>query len=209
MSWKRPGDQPPATLRNRLREYPALKQLREEYDRELQTWIDNGWLLLYPDDELGPAKGLISLMVVLQSNKWKVQPTVSSMSMWTYTQLVQMCALRSWANGDSEGRMLFNWTCVRHSCRSTLTSLCGHSKLKIKEQIYCLTRLEFELNVAPQIMRSIVKAVVEQDELDSATFSYIDDTFVNVSLCPAWKRILSGLGWPARTLNHSGTQLVR
>ena len=35
-SWKWVGDQPPVTLRNRLAEYPAPAQIREEYERELQ-----------------------------------------------------------------------------------------------------------------------------------------------------------------------------
>ena len=58
--------------------------------------------------------------------------------------------------------------------------------VKIKKQRYCLTRLGFRLNVAPQIMRSIVKAVIGQDEtVNSATSSYIDDIFVNESVCSA------------------------
>ena len=62
MSWKWSGNRSPATLKNRLVEYSDPKQLREEYDREMQTWINNGWLFLYP-------KGLIPLMVVRQENK--------------------------------------------------------------------------------------------------------------------------------------------
>ena len=48
----------------------------------------------------------------------------------------------------------------------------------------CFTRLGFGLNVAPQIMRSIVKAVIGQDKtVDCATSSYVDDIFVNESVC--------------------------
>ncbi len=57
-----------------------------------------------------------------------------------------------------------------------LTSLCSHSKLKI----------EFGLNVAPQIMRSIIKAMVGQDEfVNSATSTYIGNIFINKGICPA------------------------
>ena len=57
---------------------------------------------------------------------------------------------------------------------------------KIKGQRYCLTHLGFRLNVAPQIMRSVVKAVIGQDKtVDSATSSYVDDIFVNESVCSA------------------------
>ena len=42
------------------------------------------------------------------------------------------------------------------------------------------------LNVAPQIMRPIVKAVIGQDETVSrATSSNVDDIFVNESVCLA------------------------
>ena len=58
--------------------------------------------------------------------------------------------------------------------------------VKIKGQRYCLTRLGFELNVAPQIMRSVVKAVIRQDEtVNGATSSFVDDLFVNESVCSA------------------------
>ena len=58
--------------------------------------------------------------------------------------------------------------------------------VKIKGKRYCLTRLGFGLNIAPQVMRSIVKAVIEQDEtVNGATSSYIDDIFVNESVCSA------------------------
>ena len=58
--------------------------------------------------------------------------------------------------------------------------------MKIKGQRYCLTRLRFGLNVAPQIMRSVVKAVIGQEEtVNCATSSYVDDIFVNESVCSA------------------------
>ena len=55
--------------------------------------------------------------------------------------------------------------------------------VKIKGQRYCLTYLGIGLNVAPQNMRSIVKAEIGQDEtVNSATSSYVNDIFVNESV---------------------------
>ena len=65
-SWKWSGDQPPVYLKNRLSEYPAPKRLQGEYEQVLQAWIQNGWLIPYPENELGPPKGLIPLMAILQ-----------------------------------------------------------------------------------------------------------------------------------------------
>ena len=62
-------------------------------------------------------------------------------------------------------------------------SLWPFQTVKIKGQRYCLTHLGFGLNVAPQIMRSIVKAVIGQDETVSrATSLYVNDIFVNESV---------------------------
>ena len=65
-------------------------------------------------------------------------------------------------------------------------SLWPFQTVKIKGQRYCLTCLGFGLNVAPIIMRSIINMVMAQDEtIQGATYSYIDDIFVNESACTA------------------------
>ena len=67
--WKWSGDHPPISLQNWLSEYPPHSWLREQYEKELQAWIDNGYLRPYPEDELGPPRRLIPQMAVLQENK--------------------------------------------------------------------------------------------------------------------------------------------
>ena len=65
-------------------------------------------------------------------------------------------------------------------------SLWPFQMVKIKGQRYCLTCLGFGRNVAPQIMQSVVKAVIRQDEtVNGTTSSYVDDIFVNESVCSA------------------------
>ena len=45
---------------------------------------------------------------------------------------------------------------------------------------YCLTRLRFGLNVAPQIMRAIINTVVSQEEkVKEETSAYLDDIYEN------------------------------
>ena len=68
-SWKWSGDQLPVSLKNRLSEYPTPERLQGEFEQELQAWIQNSWLILYMESELGPHKGLIPLMAILQENK--------------------------------------------------------------------------------------------------------------------------------------------
>ena len=50
VSWKWSGDQPPEKLYNRIPEYTTPARARAEYDKELQNWIDNGWLVPYSED---------------------------------------------------------------------------------------------------------------------------------------------------------------
>ena len=76
VSWKWAADQPPEKLHNRVPEYTISVRARAEYNKELQNWIDNEWLVPYPEDKLGPSKGLIPLMTVIQQNKQKVRPVL-------------------------------------------------------------------------------------------------------------------------------------
>ena len=189
-SWKWSDNQPPAALKNRLAEYTIPIHLQEEYNRELQSWIDNGWLLPYPEDELGPPKGLIPLMAVVQENKHKVRPVMDYRELNAYvdayTANADVCAqkLREWRQQGSNVAIVD----LRRAYLQIHVdkSLWPFQTVKVNGQRYCLTRLGFGLNVAPQIMRSVVKAVIGQDEtINSATSSYIDDIFVNESVCLA------------------------
>ena len=42
----------------------------------IMAWIQNGWLIPYPESDLGPPKGLIPLMAILQESKQKVRPVM-------------------------------------------------------------------------------------------------------------------------------------
>ena len=105
MSWKLFGDQPLATLKNRLAELPAPKQVLEEYNRKLQTWIDNVWLLPYHEDELGSAKGLITLIAVVQKNKQKVRTVMDfrklNKHVDTYPASANVCTQKLSGNSKS------------------------------------------------------------------------------------------------------------
>ena len=188
-SWKLVGDQPPVTLRNRLAEYPALAQIREEYERELQMWIDNSWLLPYPED-LGLPKGLISLMAIQQENKQKVQPVMDYRELNkyvdAYTANANVCSqkLREWwQQGPNIAVLDLRRAYLQVHVNK---SLWPFQTVEIKGQRYCLTRFGFGPNVAPLIMPVIVNTVLSQDRIiNAATSSYIDDIFVNESVCSA------------------------
>ena len=171
--------------KNKLAGYLAPKQLSEEYNHKLRLWIDNGWLLLYPEDELGPLKSLIPLIVVLQVNKQKVRPVMDSMNTWMLNEQT-MSSMNTWTHtqqGLSVALLDFCWAYQQIHVNKSLWSF---QMVKIKEQRYCLIRLGFELNMAPQIMYSIVKAMIRQDDvINCTTSSHIDDIFNENTCCAA------------------------
>ena len=71
-TWKWSCERPPKQLINQTPEYTVLERVRKDCNCELQTWIHNGWLIPYPEKELGPPRGLIPLMAIVQHNKGKV-----------------------------------------------------------------------------------------------------------------------------------------
>ena len=69
VTWKWSDDTEPDALRNRVTEYAIPTAARSSYEEEIQEWIANGWLEPYDDKKMGPAKGLIPLMAIVQQNK--------------------------------------------------------------------------------------------------------------------------------------------
>ena len=76
VTWKWSDDTEPDALRNRVTEYAIPTAARSSYEEEIQEWIANGWLEPYDDKKMGPAKGLIPLMAIVQQNKDKVRPVM-------------------------------------------------------------------------------------------------------------------------------------
>ena len=96
-SWKWSSDQLPVSLKkNKLSEYPSPKRLQDEYEQEWQAWIQIGWLIPYPEDELGPLRGLIPLIAILQENKQGSSCHGLSWAQWTcwcvYSWHGRLCA---------------------------------------------------------------------------------------------------------------------
>ena len=183
-SWKWSSDRLPVSLKNRLSEYPTPKRLQGEYEQELQAWIKNGWLILYLESKLGPPKGLIPLMAIPQENKLKVWPVMDyhklNEHVNAYMANADVCAqtMREWRQQEPKAAIVD----LRRAYLQIHIdkSLWPFQTVKIKGLRYCLTCLGLGLNVAPQIMWSIVKAVIGQDEtVNSTTSSYVDDIFVN------------------------------
>ena len=70
-------------------------------------WLNNGWLLPYPEEELSPPNGLIPLIVVFEQNKSKVNPVLDFCELKghvdAYMAHTDMCVqkLREWRKKGS------------------------------------------------------------------------------------------------------------
>ena len=75
---------------------------RDAYENEIPPWQQNGWLSPYSEEELGPPKGLIPLMAVVQEQKQKVCPVLDYRELNSFvdafTANAEVCAqkLREW-----------------------------------------------------------------------------------------------------------------
>ena len=156
---------------------------------ELRLWISNGWLVLYSGEKLGPPKGLIPLMAMLQQHKSKVRPVMDFQELNhhvdSFTANADICAtkLREWQQKGSNVSLL--------DLKRAYLQVCVHESLwpfqtmKIDGRRYCLICLGFGLNVAPLIMKAIISTVLAQDATVSQVASvYIDDTLINEDVTP-------------------------
>ena len=159
-------------------------QTRPAYEKELRAWIDAGWLIPYPHKKLGPPKGLIPLMAVVQQNKSKVRPVIDyrelNQYVDTFTADANVCASkqREWHQHGSNVSLLD----LRRACLQVRVSesLWPFQIVMFAGKRFCLTRLGFGLNVAPQIMKEIINAVLSQEEkVKEGAYAYLDDIYVN------------------------------
>lgn len=89
--------------------------------KELRSWIViwKSWLLPYPTKRLGPPKGLVPLMALIQHTKHKVRPVMDYGELneqLTHLLLMLMSVQQSWGNGIW-GKYIFKFALMNH---------CGH-----------------------------------------------------------------------------------
>lgn len=190
MSWKWPGDYSPNELTNRVPECPVSTQIWQEYWYELQTWLDNGWLLPYSEEKLGPTKGLTPLIAVFRQNKSKVCPVLDLCELNghvdAYTAHANICAqeLREWQKKGSNVSVLDLWRAYLQLC--VHESLWPYQIVIFEGKRYCLMHMGFGLNVAPSIIQGIVDAaLLKGDTIQQATSTYIDNVFINKNIASA------------------------
>ena len=188
--WKWSGDGKPDDLKNSVGEYTVKPAVRVEYEREIEDWMNRGWLCKYDERVLGPPKGLIPLMAVIQKNKGKVRPVLDFRELnehiEPFTAKADVCAdkMREWKKKGSNVALV--------DLSKAYLQIAVHEDLwpfqtvEYHGQRLCLTRLGFGMNIAPSIMKTVLNAALSQDpDVFSGTSSYIDDIYVNEDVISA------------------------
>lgn len=190
VAWKWANGAGPDCLTNGVAQYAVAPSARDEFDREIDAWITNGWLLPYDEQADGPPRGLVPLMAVRQNNQAKVRPVLD------YRELNGFVTAHT-ADADVCADQLRRWR--RHGTRIAVVDLRkAYLQLRLERRLwpfqtvivrgqrYCLTRLGFGLNVAPLIMKAVIRAVLSQDpDMERAVLPYVDDLLVDEAIVSA------------------------
>ena len=176
-------------LSNSMQEYAVPCHTRDAYENEILQWQQNGWLLPYSEEELGPPKSLIPLMAVVQEQK-QVRSVLDYQELNSFVDAFT-------ANAEVWAQILREWW--RQGVNVSLLDLRNaYFQIHVDKALwpfqtvifrgkrFCLTWLGFGLNVAPLIMKSVIDAIRSQDHtIKSATLAYVDDILINENLVPA------------------------
>lgn len=165
----------PEPLQNAVPEYAESSKIREAYEEQLQTWIAIGWLIPYPPGTIKTPQGPDP-----SDDCCTAQQTQNTSGL----RLPRIRPLRgclSCASKLPEWRQQgVNVTLL--PLRKVYLEIGAHEllwpfqKVIIKGKLYCLTHVGFVHNVAPLIMKVIVKVILSQEEVKMrANSSYIDD----------------------------------
>ena len=156
-------------LRNRLACYESSLKgvVKEDFEREVDKWIDEG-VLVPCEKEL--EVGVLPLMAVLQPMKGKVMPVFDfrkvnyHVECHTDGEVVDVCGeiLRKWRRMTGASKMVDLKSAYLQLKVSK--SLWKYQLVRYKERTYCFTRLGFRLNSTPKIVNDFKEDIGEDEK---------------------------------------------
>ena len=171
-------------LKNRIGLY--IKGLegnkKEKFEKAVDQWIKEGFLTPWNGSV---ENGSLPLMAVEQPTKSKVRPVLEYRELnkgaecHTVDDVLLACSetFREWRQID--GLTLADIQSAYLQIRVD-EKLWPYQLVEYKDQINCLSRLDFGLSCPPRIMSKILKTVLKKDEqIYRATNSFIDDILVD------------------------------
>ena len=182
--WKWANGKEPVRLANTAAQYRVPAEAQEKFDAELQLWINEGWLEPYDEREHGPVRGLIPLMAVIQEAKDKVRPVLDyrelNEHLVPHTAEADVCRdqLRKWRRHGADVAVIDLKKAFLQL--HVAPELWPFQTVIVGGQRYALTRVGFGLCIASDVMRAVVREVLDQDpDMANAVLPYADDLLVN------------------------------
>ncbi|MCH9662250.1 MAG: retroviral-like aspartic protease family protein, partial [Gammaproteobacteria bacterium] len=209
-------DGAPPVGRTRRHNYKVPVEVQDEFDKEVQAWVDAGYLVPWNAQKHGKIKNIVPLMCVLQQKGTasKVRPVLDFRWLNEHVKsrpgsAMPLCQdrLREWRKQGEK--------CAVVDLKKAYLQVRVAPKLWTYQavwwngQMHVLTRLGFGLNVAPKVMTAIVEVVLGWDSrISQAATSYIDDVLVNESVVSADKvvKLLHSGGLEAKVPERLGAR---
>ena len=186
VAWKWRDGVEPAFLSNRVPAYAVSAEARREFDDELRTWIEKGWLTPFDEAVLGRPRGMIPLMAVKQNNKTKVRPVLDyrELNCHVPAHTADADTLRKWRRHGAKLAVV--------DLKRAYLQLRTDRRLWLFQTVviggrrYALARVGFGLSIAPLVLKAVVRAVLQQDpDVERATIPYVDDLCLNEDIVSA------------------------
>lgn len=166
MQWEWAGGRKPHQLLNWIPEYHVPVAAWQQYKTEIEKWITKGWLVPYDETKFGEPKGVIPLMAVIQRNRRKVWPVMDYWELNTHLETHT-------ANTDIHAYRLREWRRMGRNVKlinlkkAYLQVRVHHSGWAYKTVIFrgerlCLTRLGFDLSIAPMVIKAVTSKVLKK-----------------------------------------------
>jgi hypothetical protein len=183
IKWKWSEECPPSLSCQRPN-YKVPADDREAFDTEIKTWIAEGILVPWVEEEHGTVRNVVPLLSVKQSkgSQLKVRPCLDfkklNEGIVCLSGGLPTCdeRLRQWRSMGPHGSLV---DLKRAYLQVHVDkALWVYQAVRWEGQTYLLTRLGFGVNVAPRVMTAIVEKVLGLDEeVKRVSSSYIDDIF--------------------------------
>ena len=157
----------------------------EEFERQVDRWVDEGILMPWGEKV---ESGILPLMAVEQQTKGKVRPVLDFRELNEFVEchtgnnVADVCSdvLREWRRMDGE-IALADLKSAYLQVRVT-KELWQYQLVRYKGETYCITRLGFGLSSSPRIMARFLKYLLaKSDTIQASTKSYVDDIRVKTA----------------------------
>jgi hypothetical protein len=184
--WKWKENVEPANVRSPPN-YKVSGEHQEAFDKELETWIDEGILVRHDVSLHGNVKAFIPMMAVWQPRKNKVRPVLDyrfiNDSLESHTGSCTSACDESLRRCRCRGGNIRILDLRRAYLQIHVDpSLWVFQAVRYRGAVYLMTRVGFGLCSAPKIMHRIMITVLSSDaDVAAATDNYYDDILVEES----------------------------